>query len=197
MNWTYSVLILAGLSAVTYRTEYDPFSGPRDYPVFDRIAVHDPMLHAVIRAWDGLAPGGGVVAGLISLSVPTDSFRCSRSLRLCQKGSASAWWNRMAPLQHSGRLGANPQPPRATKFSLFPQKVREIRLTDLLFASLPDLCAWDPKAFRALCKPRWARPSWRHRQLRQLRLRCRLPCLQSPTKTVYHHPAHLEYEPPR
>ena len=42
MKWRYPVLNLAGLAAVTWRPQHDPFPGPGDNSVQDRIAFQDP-----------------------------------------------------------------------------------------------------------------------------------------------------------
>ena len=49
MKWRHVILMLAGVAGVICRAEYDPSPRPRDNPVLDRIAFHDPALHAVIR----------------------------------------------------------------------------------------------------------------------------------------------------
>ena len=60
MKWRNMVLVPAGSAAVIWRTGLDPLPGLETIQY--RIAVHEPMLHAVIHAWDDLAPSVAVYA---------------------------------------------------------------------------------------------------------------------------------------
>ncbi len=89
MKWRHAVLVLAGTTAVIWRTRYDPFPRPGDNPALDLIAYHDPTLHAVIEAWHYGAPGAAVLlAGLVSLSVLARLVRAAAWQRRNTRGSA-------------------------------------------------------------------------------------------------------------
>ena len=69
MKWRNVAFVPGGAAAVIWRTGQGPLPGLGDNPVSDRIAVHEPMLHAVIQAGDDLAPSVAVWRPLIPFGV--------------------------------------------------------------------------------------------------------------------------------